>query len=200
MNFEISRITDADLVSLLQRPRVSFKISEYVLSFLDETILKPNRILQSDKHIYWFTLSFSFSIPNPNRILYKSPFSSKTRLFVPHKGFRTVEGKKWAFLSVIADDINQDIKPYEYALVVFDMFADYLLYNYKKLNKPDLDNLRNGMDQRYIQSFRYPAAFGEQQYSLDESRYGLKPIGPGEKVEDSIIISPRDEYLKHYPF
>jgi hypothetical protein len=101
---------------------------------------------------------------------------------------------------VIADDINQDIKPYEYALVVFDMLADYLVYNYKKLNKPAFDFVRNGMDQKFIQSFRYPAPFGEQQYSLDESRYGLKFIGSGEKVEDSIIISPREEYLKHYPF
>jgi hypothetical protein len=111
-----------------------------------------------------------------------------------------VEGKKWAFLSVIADDINQDIEPYEYASVVFDMFADYLVYNYKKLDKPALASVRNGMDKRFIQSFRYPAPFGEQQYSLDESRYGLKPIGAGEKLEDSLIISPREEYLKHYPF
>jgi hypothetical protein len=111
-----------------------------------------------------------------------------------------VENKKWAFLSVIADDINQEIDPYAYALVVFDMFADYLLYNYKKLNKPTFDLIRNGMDQLIIRSFRYPAPFEEQQYSLDESRYGLKAIGPGESLEDSLIISPKEEYLKHYHF
>jgi hypothetical protein len=108
--------------------------------------------------------------------------------------------KKWAFLSVIADDINQDIVPYEYALVVFDMFADYLVYNYKKLIKPDFDLIRSGIDQDYIESFTFPAPFDEQQYTLDESRYGLHSIGPAEKWEDSIIISPKEEYLKRYPF
>jgi hypothetical protein len=199
MNFEISRITDMDLNRLLQRPRVSLKISEYVLSYIDEKILKSKKILQSDKHIYWFTLSFSFSIPRPNRILYKSPFATEKRLFVPHKGFRTMGNKKWAFLSVIADDINQDVLPYEYALVVFDMFADYLIYNYKKLNKSGFDLIRSSMNRACIQSFAYPAPFEEQQYALDESRYGLNPVGPPEKWEDSIIISPKEEYLKHYP-
>ena len=199
MNFESSRITDMDLNSLYQRPRVSHKISEYVLSYIDEKILKPKKILQSDKHIYWFTLSYSFSISRPNRILYNSPFATEKRLFVPHKGFRTMGNKKWTFLSVIADDINQDIVPYEYALVVFDMFADYLVYNYKKLIKPDFDLIRSGIDQDYIESFTFPAPFDEQQYTLDESRYGLHPIGPAGKWEDSIIISPREEYLKRYP-
>ena len=103
-------------------------------------------------------------------------------------------------MSVIADDINQEIAPYEYALVVFDMFADYLVYNYKKLNKTNFDFIRNGMNKEYIHSFKFPAPFEEQQYSLDESRYGLNPIGPGESWENSLIISPKEEYLKHYPF
>ncbi|MFN8251916.1 MAG: hypothetical protein U0V75_08525 [Ferruginibacter sp.] len=200
MTFEVSRITNNDLDSLFKRPRVSHKISEYVLSYLDEKILKPNRILQSEKQIYWFTLSFSFSIPKPNRILYKSPFSTHTRIFIPHKGFRTFEGKKWAFLNVTADDIDQDIKPYDYALVVFDMFADYLIYNYKKLNKPALDLIRNEMNKLFIESILYPAPFEEQQYAMDEGKYGLKAIGPGERLEDSIIISPKEEYIKHYGF
>ena len=200
MNFEISCITGSDLDSLLRRPRVSHQISAYVLSYIDEQLLKPSRILQSEKQVYWFTLSFSYPIPKHNRILYKSPFATEKRLFVPHKGFRTVEGKKWAFLSVIAEDINENMTPYAYAQLVFDMFADYLVYNYKRLRKPDFDLIRNGMCREYIESFPFPAPFTEQQYALDEARYGLNPIGPGQTWADSHIISPKEEYLKHYPF
>lgn len=191
------------MIGLLQRPRVSHKISEYVFSFIDENILKPNRILQSDKRIYWFTLSFSFSIPKPNRILYTSPFSTKTRLYVPHKGFRTVEGKKWAFLSVTADDISQETSPYDYAMVVYDMVADYLLYNYKKLDKSSFEQTRLCMDRSYIDSFRFPAPFEEQKYSVDDGTYPVSPqtLSNGWiSLDKWVQISPKEEYLKHYPY
>ena len=77
------------------------------------------------------------------------------------------------------------------------MFADYFIYNYKKLTKAVFDLERNSMDQLYIRSFPYPAPFDEQQYTLDDSMYGLNPVRQG---EESIMISPREEYLKHYPF
>jgi len=186
---------------LLKRPRVSYKISEYIFEFINDQILKPANILQSDKYIYEWTLSFSFKIPVNHKILYKSPYSTGTRLYVPHKGFRTFEKiTKNAHLSVVADDINQDIMPEDYALVVYNMIADYLLYNYKKLKKETFDQSKERLDISKIKSFPYPAPFEDQKYILDGSRYLLGWHQDYATKEDEIWITPAVDYKRHYGF
>ena len=206
MPFNIKRDFSPDYKSLLTRPRVSYRISEYVFDFINQHLLKPNRLLQSEKYIYVFTFSFAFSIPS-RKFPYTSPFSTATRLFFPQNGFRTVQKmERWATLGVVADDIDETITPYEYANVVFNMFADFLLYNYKKLDKTHFEQLRQKLDRKYIESFPFPASFDEQQYSLDDIEY---PIKPGDQflteertwvsVDKWVTMNPKTEYLKHYP-
>lgn len=87
--------------------------------------------------------------------------------------------EKWATLSVLADDIGESITPYEYAIVVFKMIADFLLRNYKKFDKQIFDKLILRMDRNYIDSFAFPASFEEQQYSLDDIEYPVIPLSEG---------------------
>lgn len=205
MPFVIKRSWGVNYKSLLARPRVSHKVSEYVFDFINENILKPNKVLQSDKYVYILTLSFSPSIPKNRKFPfpYTSPFATETRLFFGQKGFRTYEKiEKWATLSVIADDIDQSIKPYEYATVVFKMFADFLLGNYKKFDKEIFDKLILELDKNYIESFAFPASFEEQQYSLDDIEMPVIPLSEGYEWVDIgnwTKINPKVEYLKHYP-
>ena len=181
MSFRVKRSFSPDYTSLLTRPRISHKVSEYVFGFVNENLLKPNKVLQSDKYIYEFTFSFSFSIPK-RTFPYTSPFATDTRLFFSQKGFRTFEKiEKWATIMVIADDIDQTIMPYEYATVVFKMFADFFLTNYKKFDKVTFDELLVKMDRDYIESFTFPASFEEQQYSLDDIEYPVAPLEEGHK-------------------
>ena len=196
MPFSINRIVGRE--DLLERPRVSYKISEYVFDFINEKILKPANILQSDNYIYEFTLSFDFGIPVNHKVIYKSPYATDKRLFVPQKGFRTFENvTKNAHLTVIADDINQDIKPTEYAFVVYEMLADYFLYNYKKLKKETFDKFKGQLDITKINSFPYPAPFDHQKYIMDGSTYVKEWNDYLNKKEDKWIVI-KDEYLKHY--
>jgi hypothetical protein len=163
MAFVIHRIVGQD--ELLKRPRVSHKISEYVFDFIDKNILSTNNIMQSDKFIYDLTLSFDFRIPTNHKIIHKSPYSTDKRLYVPMRGFRVFEKvTKNAHLTVVADDINQDINPSDYAILVYRMFADYLLFNYKKLKKETFDNFEKQLDSSYIFSFPFPADYDEQHY------------------------------------
>lgn len=202
----IQRSFGINYKSLLTRPRVSHKVSEYVFEFINERILKPKKILQGDKYIYKLTLSFSFEIPKNRKFPfpYTSPFSTKTRLYFPQRGYRTFEKiEKWATFGVIADDIDETIAPYEYAQVVFIMFAEFLLYNYKKLDKSIFDDLISKLDKNYIESFDFPASFDDQQYSLDDIEYSVAPLEYGFQWADLdklVKINPRTEYLKHYKF
>ena len=206
MPFTIERSWGINHKSLLTRPRISHKVSEYVFEFLNENLLKPNKVLQSDKYVYVFTLSFSSSIPKNRKFPfpYTSPFATETRLFFGQQGFRTVEKiEKWATLSVLADDIDQSITPYEYASVVFKMFADFFLSNYKKFDKEMFDSLIEKLDKNYIKSFVFPASFEEQKYSLDETELPVIPLSEGydwADIDKWITINPKIEYLKHYPF
>lgn len=204
MSFRIKRSFNPDYKSLLTRPRISHKVSEYVFDLINQNLLKPNKVLQSDKYIYEFTFSFSYSIPKGRKFPYTSPFATDTRLYFSQKGFRTFEKmEKWATMSVISDDIDQTITPYEYATVVFKMFADFLLTNYKKFDKVTFDKILLDMDRPYIDSFGFPASFEEQQYSLDDIEYPVMPLTKEEEwisIDKWITINPKVEYLKHYPF
>lgn len=203
MSFIILRSFSPDYKSLLTRPRVSHKVSEYVFDFINDNLLKPSKVLQSDKYVYKLTFSFSFSIPK-RKFPYTSPFATDTRLYFSQRGFRTFEKvEKWATMMVIADDIDQTIQPYEYATVVFKMFADFLLKNYKKFDKNAFESLLLKMDRQYIESFMFPASFDEQQYSLDDIEYPIAPLEYGYEWADldkMVTINPRVEYLKHYSF
>jgi hypothetical protein len=203
MPFIIQRSFSPNYKSLLTRPRVSHKVSEYVFDFINQNLLKPSQVLQSDKYVYKLTFSFLFSIPK-RTFPYTSPFATDTRLYFSQRGFQTFEKvEKWATMMVIADDIDQSILPFEYATVIFKMFGDFLLTNFKKLDKNTLDALLPKLDRQLIESFTFPATFEEQQYSLDEIEYPVAPLEYGYEWADldkMVTINPRVEYLKHYPF
>lgn len=203
MSFIIQRSFDPNYKSLLTRPRVSHKVSEYVFDFINENLLKPSKVLQSEKYVYKLTFSFSFSIPK-RRFPYTSPYATETRLYFSQRGFRTFEKiEKWATMAVIADDIDQSIQPFEYATVIFKMFGDFLLSNYKKFDKAKLDALIPKLDRQYIESFAFPASFEEQEYSLDYIEYPMAPLDFGYEwagLDKLVTVNPRVEYLKHYPF
>jgi len=200
----ITRSFGVNYKSLLSRPRVSHKVSEYVFDFINENLLKPNKVLQSDKYVYILTLTFSFEIPKTRKFPfpYTSPFATPARLYFPQNGYRTFEKvEKWATLAVMADDIDETISPYEYAKVVFIMLADFLLYNYKKFDKKIFDELILKLDKNYIERFPFPAAFDEQKYSLDDTEYPVIPLSEGFDwigIGNWVTINPKVEYLKYY--
>ncbi len=203
MSFIIQRSFSPDYKSLLTRPRVSHKVSEYVFGFINENLLEPSKVLQSDRYVYKLTFSFAFSIPK-RKFPYTSPFATDTRLYFSQRGFRTFEKiEKWATMMVIADDIDQTIQPFEYGTIIFKMFADFLLTNYRKFDKQTLEALLPKMDRQYIESFAFPASFEEQQYSLDDIEYPVAPLEYGYEwagLDKLVTINPRVEYLKHYSF
>jgi hypothetical protein len=196
MSILIQRSFSPDYKSLLKRPRISYKVSEYVFEFINDNLLKPLKVLQSDKYIYKFTFSFSFSIPE-REFPYTSPFATNRRLYFSPRGFRTFEKiEKWATLVVISDDIDQTILPYEYATIVFKMFGDFLLTNYKKFDKNTLDKMLADMDNQYIDSFAFPASFEEQRYLLDDIEYPIALPVYGHEwagVDKLVTINPKVE-------
>lgn len=45
-------------ITLFSRPRVSIHVDEYIWSFIEENIVKPHKLMRSEKHGYLLDISF----------------------------------------------------------------------------------------------------------------------------------------------
>ena len=60
---EINRVwlnvdTDTNKITLFGRPRVSIRVDEYIWSLIEEHIVKPHKLMRSEKHRYLLKISF----------------------------------------------------------------------------------------------------------------------------------------------
>ena len=60
---EINRVwlnvdTDTNKITLFSRPRVSIRVDEYIWSLIEEHIVKPHKLMCSEKHRYLLKTSF----------------------------------------------------------------------------------------------------------------------------------------------
>ena len=76
------------------------------------------------------------------------------------------------YLECCSLELNECIKPIDYANIVYAMFSDFLVREYKKTvkgmkTKDIVDKYKNGMDYALIEKFEYPASFENQKYLYD---------------------------------
>jgi hypothetical protein len=156
-------------ITLLNRPRVSIKVDEYIWKMMEQNIIVPKKIMQSSLYDYVLAVSLNKYCPetcrffppspyngslkekvtpstyrNPKKLCEREDFISgeeRTTWFFPEK-FWTNEGNKMALISAYAENVNQNITPLEYADLLFDAFSATLLHNFKKLKKSEFDELK----------------------------------------------------------
>jgi hypothetical protein len=195
----VSRMNGQD--DLLTRPRVSHKISEYIVEFIDVNILVPLKIMQGGKFDFELTLDFDKFLPDRHKINSVSPYTTHNKKFITPNRFRTVDKIiKWAYLSVCTTTLDENIRPKEYALLAYELVGSFLIKNFKKITKDILDKHQENLDFNYIESFPFPASFEDQKYSLDESTYSKGMVPGNTRKEELIWIVPSVEYKKHYGF
>lgn len=196
----VIRVHGTEPGELFSRPRVSAKISEYIIEFINTNILVPLKIMQSDKFDYSLALSFYKFIPGKHKINSVCPYTTDQKKFVTPIGFSIVDKTtKWAYLKVSTTDLDETIKPKDYAILAYELVGSFLIKNFKKITKEVLDEYFEKLDYRLIESFPYPAPFEEQKYSLDESGY-VKDWDDYVNKRTGKWVDFKDEYLKHYKF
>ncbi len=214
-----SNIDDNFNLILLNRPRISIKVDEYIWGIIEKNIVIPKNIMRSKKYDYELVVSLAKYNPENCRFYPISPYNGSlkenvtTSIYGNHKKRYAQEdfvggeekttwfsvekfwinaGNKTALLYADSDKINENITPIEYADILFDAFAATLLHNFKKLKKTDFDEVKALIDEDVVCSFPFPASFIEQQYEGD-GRY-LK-MTRGDKI---IYIPSVEEYYKKY--
>lgn len=209
---------------LLNRPRVSIEIDRYIWNIIEQNIVLPKKIMQSKRHDYCLVVSLSKYNPEKDKYFKSSPYNGslsetallsakecngyysrkdfidgekRQRWFVP-ENFWTNSGDKITLISAYADNVTEKITPLEYADLLFDAFGAFLLYNFKKIKKNDLDILKTKIDNNIVCGFPFPAPFSEQQYQGDDSYFRVTELHKG--IETVLIDIPNVSvfYKRHY--
>lgn len=66
-------------ITLFSRPRVSIHVDEYIWSFIEENIVKPHKLMRSEKHGYLLDISFDQFDPAKHRYYPLSPYNGPLR-------------------------------------------------------------------------------------------------------------------------
>ena len=181
--------------------------------------------MQSKRHDYCLVVSLSKYNPEKDKYFKSSPYngSLKKTIMLSTKDFSTLYhsredfidgikrqrwfspdkfwincGDKAALISACADNVTENITPLEYADLLFDAFGAFLLYNFKKVKKSDLDMLKTKIDNNIVCGFPFPAPFSEQQYQGDDSYFRVTELHKG--IETVLIDIPNVSvfYKRHY--
>ena len=146
---EINRIwlnvdTDTNKITLFSRPRVSIRVDEYIWRLIEKHIVKPHKLMRSEKHKYLLKIAFDRFDPVRHRYYPLSSYNGllregvkpdnangwypredfadseeRTTWFSPDKIW-TNSGNKVLDVNIDAANVSENITPREYADLLFD--------------------------------------------------------------------------------
>jgi hypothetical protein len=154
-----------DLNILLQRPRIDYRVSEYVFDYINKNILAPHKILQKGD----FTIDLFLQ---PYYKEEKSAFSHIYDYDTETTKYNSRIEKKEITLFCDSIEMNQNLTPKMYASLVYDAMASFLIEAWKE-RKRNIEKIPFGSDYHKIKRYVYPALFEGQNYIGDE-RAGYK--------------------------
>lgn len=176
---------------LFKRPRIDYRVSEYIWNFIDSNLLAPKKAFQ--KNSLEITLSME-PINKNQKFFYGSVYDTDFQKFHP-----SCKGNKLKYVTISCryDGFNELMSPEDYAKVIFDMYCAFVVDNFKKITKEECDDLKTKIDFNIVNSFEFPARFDNQKYSGDGGGYGGRSIN---FVPDpnAVPYNYRTVYLEHY--
>ena len=209
-------------ITLFSRPRVSIHVDEYIWSFIEENIVKPHKLMRSEKHGYLLDISFGQFDPakhryfplssyngllregvemdSANRSYFREDFAGgkdRTTWFSPNKIWTNC-GDKVLNVDIKAANVSENITPREYADLLFDGIGAALVFNFKRLKREEFDGLKPKIDWSIVESFPFPAPFEEQRYIGDE---GEIHVYSWDGRKETTLVGPysvRKLYLEHF--
>ena len=175
---------------LYKRPRVDYRISEYVFDYINKNILEPKGIMQAGNYRICFSFGFYYkeftffkdNIYNMENTKYDFRLMTNTENKIKYNDL---------WLDCTSKELTENIKPKEYAHIVYDMVGSYLVNKYKKITKEIMDKNKTGLDYKVIEKYKHPALFIDQKYIYDDAKEGSFVIN-NEK------INSKEEYIKYY--
>jgi hypothetical protein len=189
-------ISDDEDGLLYKRPRINYKISEYVFDYINKKILEPANLMQTGYYIIYlcfYTYNKEDQFHNHH---IQNIYDTENTIYYLTKPPSC--GKRGINISCYSTELHENISPKEYANIVYDMIGAYLTNKYKnkyrKISKEIMDKNKNGMDYNYIESFNYPAVYEDQKYSSDSKEYKEKYL----KYYNEKSKEEKEKYRKYF--
>jgi len=145
--------------SLDERPPVSYKVREYLESFIIKNVLEKKKIIIGSKWRVDLTLAFCIETSR-----YKSDYiyMPKTPQTVTKEGVKIYEAL--IPLKLIKEAENQYLKTIE---LMYEAITIFFKTAYKKITQDLMSELWKNIDLDYLLSLPYPAPLVEQKYITD---------------------------------
>ena len=192
------------------------------MEFIEENIVKPHKLMRSEKHEYLLDIAFGQFDPAKHRY-FRFPhttacFGKGSRWTAPTEAIsaRTLQaakiglpgsspnkiwtncGDKVLNVDIKAANVSENITPREYADLLFDGIGAALVFNFKRLKREEFDGLKPKIDWSIVESFPFPAPFEEQRYIGDE---GEIHVYSWDGRKETTLVGPysvRKLYLEHF--
>lgn len=97
-NFSDSNLKP-DIDYLYKRPRIDFRVSEYIYNFINKELLTPNNIMQ--KGDYEICLSLQILDSNKHKFFYNTPYNIETTKFRSSVKNRKDKGRTYKAISIL---------------------------------------------------------------------------------------------------
>jgi len=181
-----------DLNILYKRPRVDYRISEYVIEYINKTILKQFNIMQNENYqfeLLFFNKDTVKCDSNSASDIYE--FDDEIDFVYTVKDEKNIKWHKLIRIKCFSDKLNEDIEPNEYANIVYNMICAYLIKNNKNINENFIKEKLKEMVYKTIEEYKFPALFINQKYMFDERGSAIYKIN-GNKIDIE------HEYLNYY--
>ena len=148
-------------------------MDEYIWSFIEENIVKPHKLMRSEKHGYLLDICLTidpakhryFPLSSYNGLLRKgsrwtAPTEAicedfagqdRTTWFSPNKIWTNC-GDKVLNVDIKAANVSENITPREYADLLFDGIGAALVFNFKRLKREEFDGLKPKIDWSIVEA------------------------------------------------
>src|SRR5919198_5911677 len=116
---------------VLNRPRVSAKVKDYVMQHFAENVLFPKKLLKEDKFDYYITLQL---------------YHSESERIQPEKKFSASKNLKYATIFIYHPKLNSKTTPTELAEIIYDALGEFFMRLYKKIKREDIEEAKQKLD------------------------------------------------------
>ena len=170
-------------ITLFSRPRVSIHVDEYIWSFIEENIVKPHKLMRSEKHGYLLDISFDQFDPAKHRYYPLSPYNGPLR-----EGVEMDSANRSYFREDFAGGKDRTT-----------WFSPDKIWTNCGNKVLDVNiELKPKIDWSIVESFPFPAAFEEQQYIGDEGKIHVYSWDGRQETDLVGPYSVRELYLEHF--
>lgn len=142
--------------NVLDRPKASYKVVEYIETFIYDNILLEKKIIIKSKWNVVLGISFL-----------ERDYNQKTITVLPPNIFSELNAKQYVVIAPYKNRLSKGNLSVEFGLYLFEIASVFFTEYFKKIKIEELEKMKYLLDIDYLSGIKYPAEFSDQKYIDD---------------------------------